>query len=324
MFKLLSIEPSNYSNKARAILTGIVEINEINVDRDQLLSMICDYDVLLVRLAHNIDKEVLDKAKKLKVIVSATTGLNHIDIVAANKLGIDVLSLKNETDFLKTVTSTAEHTWGLILALLRKLPQSVDSVKQGEWERDRFKGEELKGKTIGIVGYGRLGKIVASYAKVFRMKVVINSPDIEDDIDEEFEIRPLDYLLANSDIVTIHVPLNNETRNLIDRNKLKRLKKEAYLINTSRGEVVDEVALLDNLNEEKIAGAALDVLCGETYSQYGDSGWPGNDLLIEYARNNSNLLITPHIGGATIDGMEATEIFMANKLKDYLANQKSD
>ena len=318
MIKVINIEPDNYNHEAREIISSFATILEEKVSRKRLLELLPDFDVLIVRLAHEIDMEVINSGKILKAIVTATTGLDHIDTEASEKRGIAVLSLKDETDFLQNITATAELTWGLLLSLIRRIPYAFNDVLLNNWKRDNFVGRELKGKILGIIGYGRLGRIVASYARVFRMSIYAYTHNRKDCENDGIEWKELDDLLSVSDVITIHIPLTGDNINFLDSEKLALLKQGSILINTSRGEMIDEVALLDCLRNGKIAGAALDVLSGEKHYRSGNGSWPEGDPLVEYSKTNSNLLLTPHIGGASTDSMNATEMFMAKKLRRYL------
>lgn len=318
MLKILNIEPDQYSEDARLILKKLGTLIEKNVERDELINAIGEFDVLVVRLRHQIDAEIIEAAPKLKVIISATTGLDHIDLDAASQNGVQILSLKGEVGFLRSIPATAEHTWGLLLALTRNTPWAYASVLNGEWQRDRFKGHDLQGKRLGILGLGRIGQKVASFGLAFGMQVdaydlypknLMEGVTLKNNISE---------LLKVSDILTIHVPLVPETEKMIGRKEIYSLPKGVYLVNTSRGGVLDEAALLDALKTHHLAGAALDVLANERQFERNNSL-----LLLDYARAHSNLLITPHIGGATYESMQATEIFMANKLKEYVENNLS-
>ncbi len=311
MMRILILEPEGYSPRALEILGGVGAVEKNTFSGEELSRKIADCEALVVRLGYRLDRHFLAQAKNLKVIVSPTTGLNHIDQQAAAEMGISVLSLKGEADFLNSVTATSEHTWGLLLALIRHLPSSVADVQNFHWRRDLFKGHELAGKTIGIVGCGRLGRHVARYAEAFGMRVIVN------------DIRPvegyvqvaLDELLGQSDIVSIHASYNDGTHHLLNARNISRMKAGALLVNTARGEIIEEAALLAALESGALAGAALDVLSGENS---GREGWAETDKLIAYARTHRNLLITPHVGGATAESMEKTEIFMAGKLAEFI------
>ena len=305
--RILNLEPQDYNPDARAILDKIGTVENGPLSRAALKKSIGIYNVIIVRLGHKIDREILKGAQNLKVIVTATTGLNHIDEADARKHGIEILSLKGEREFLESIHATSEHTFALLLSLIRNIPSSFCDIRSRKWSRDAFKGIELNGKTLGIIGYGRIGSKVAKYGESFGMKVIAN--DILDI--PGVNITDFETLLKKSDIVSIHVPYSEKTHEMISRKEFSKMKQGGVFINTARGEVVDEKALLEALKSGHLAGAALDVLQGENS---GKKSWMKNDPLIRYACRNSNLLITPHTGGATRDSMAKTEIFMAEKL----------
>ncbi len=281
-------------------------------DLDEILTHLPDTDVLVVKLKYTWTKEILEKAERLKYIVTSTTGLNHIFLPETSK--IKIISLKGEVEFLKTITPTAELTWGLILTLYRDIFNAISSVSQGRWERNEHLGVELKGKVIGIIGYGRIGKMVAKYASAFDMQVLAH--DLEkvafdhDNLINNVEQVDLEYLLKRSDIITLHLPLDLSTRNFLSKDKLSHMKHDAIFINTSRGEIVDELHLLYMLENDLLRGAALDVLSEEVS---GNEHWMKKNKLINSELVGSRLIITPHIGGACIDSMRNTENFVANK-----------
>ena len=307
--RILVAESERFSARARATLTAAAEVTFADLDRRELLQNVPDFDVLWVRLRNRIDAEVIQAGSRIKWIATPTTGLTHIDVAAADRRGVGVLSLRGETDFLRNIRATAEHTLGLMLALIRNLPTAADHVRQGGWDRDRFLGGELHEKTIGIVGYGRLGSLVASYLQTFGARVIAADPYRErSQLPELVELVPLEVLLSESDGISVHVNLTAETTGLIGESEFDRMKQGAWLVNTSRGEVIDEAALLRALTNERLRGAALDVLANET-----SSGMAASEL-VAYARQNPNLLITPHIGGCTAESMAKTEDFLAQKL----------
>ena len=316
---ILNIEPSDYSEQARETLQTLGEVREVECqDRDQLKTIITDADVLIVRLANLIDDDILQVAHALKVIVSATTGLNHIDLQAAARRGVTVLSLKGEVDFLSSITATAEHCWGLLLTLTRKLHSAAAHVEKSGWDRDQFQGRQLSGLTLGIVGYGRLGAIVAEYGNAFRMRILAN--DIRDLPHPAFvNMVPLSQLLTEADAVCLLPSLQPTSQKLIGKWELEQMKPSAILINVSRGEVIDECALMKALKSGTISAAALDVLDSEAEKK---DGWLRDHQLVELARNSDKLLITPHIGGATTDSMRKTEVFMAEKLAAFLTKRQ--
>jgi D-3-phosphoglycerate dehydrogenase len=266
-------------------------------------------NVLIVRLKKHITKEVFANFPHLKYILSPTTGTDHIDLEEMQKRNIQLICLKGETKFLNNITSTPELTWGLLLSLTRNISKAIQSVQKGEWERDRFRGIQLKGKTIGIIGMGRVGKSVANYATSFGMKVIYFDLYVESN--NYYKCLFLNELLSNSDIISIHIHLNNETRKLINNDNIPYIKQDAYIINTSRGGVVDESALVTALKAGKIKGLATDVLETELSDINKSSLY--NAML-----EGENIIITPHIGGASYDAMRECENFIVDKFLKYV------
>ena len=311
--KILLAESSGFSCEAAALLRRHGDLVLVDLDRAGLLAAVKEAEVLWVRLRHQIDAEVLAAARRLKIIVTPTTGLNHIDLKEAHRRGIKVLSLQGETEFLNDIRATAEHTVALMLALLRRVPAAVAHVGKGNWDRDQLKGREVFGKTIGIIGYGRLGRIVARYLKAFDARIFVSDPHIDHkSLDTGISATSLEDLLRESDIVSLHVSLSDATQSFFGKEQFSRMKAGAWFINTARGELIDETALLDALRSGHVAGAALDVLCEES------SNGMINHPLVCYAREHDNLIITPHIGGCTVESMEKTETFLADHLLTLL------
>jgi len=316
MAEILNLEPEDYSSKAREILESFATVTERRMSRSELLESVVEYDAVIVRLDYSIDKEVLSQGTNLAAVATATTGLNHVDTLVASERDIEVICLKGKREFLDSIYATAEHTWALLLALIRNLPAAATHVERGGWDRDRFKGNELHDATLGVLGYGRLGSKVAKYGDAFGMDVL--SYDIAVENGEYATFVGFDRLIEESDYLSIHIPYNDSTEHLIGAQELDAMKETSCLVNTSRGEIVGEDALLQALETRSIRGAALDVLTGE-YADDGD--WVKMDPLVNYARNNSNLIITPHIAGATSESMEKTEIFIAKKLKAHFQSR---
>lgn len=308
---ILVSESSNFSSAAAKRLEQAGRVIWADLDRPGLLATVSQADLLWVRLRNQIDRQVIDAAPHLRAIATPTTGLTHIDMNYAASRGIEVISLRGETEFLQKIHATGEHTLALILALVRHLPSSARHVTEGGWNRDLFRGRELYGKTAGIVGYGRVGRMVADYLRAFGMRVIATDPGVRS-AGAGVEMMPLDDLLARADVVTLHVSLTPETHGFFGKRQFARMKEGAWFINTSRGELVDESALLDALASGRIAGAALDVLCDERSSGMGERP------LVIYARTHENLLITPHVGGCTLESMQHTEEFLAEKVVRFL------
>jgi len=308
--------PDGFPDEALALLRPEGRVVLCGPNPATLLSMIPEANVLWVRLRHRIDAALMASAPELKIIVTATTGLNHIDLEEAGRRGIQILSLRGKTEFLKDVRATAEHTIGLMLALLRNIPAAASDVTAGAWRRDRFQGTELYGKTIGLFGYGRLGRIVAKYLAAFDARVLVTDPlQAPGVIDTAIESVAASEVLRRSDLISLHVDLREDTRGFFNADMFHAMKPGAYFINTSRGELIAEEALLKCLVNGSLAGAALDVLANEDSS--GMAGHP----LVEYARRHSNLIITPHIGGCTAESMRKTEHFLAQELRAVLQDR---
>lgn len=304
MIRILNVEPENYSAAAREILQSMGELHERQLSHHELIACISEYDVLIARFGVSIDRKVIDSGIRLKIIASPVTGLDHIDIEHAHAKGIRVISLKGETAVLESISATAEHTWGLLLALIRHIPAAFASVCAGDWNRDRFRGHELQNKTLGIVGLGRIGSKVARYGLAFDMQVSAFDPNNMAFPRGVQRCATLHELLKSSDVISVHAPLSNDTEGLIGQSEFAVMKTGAFLVNTSRAPIVDEKALVEALKSARLAGAALDFI--------------NDQSLIELAKTTSRLLITPHLGGATIESMEKTEVFIANRLRAVL------
>jgi D-3-phosphoglycerate dehydrogenase len=284
-----------------------------DLDRAGLERAVRDAEVLWVRLRHRIDAALLDRAPRLEAIATPTTGLTHIDLEEVERRGIHLLCLRGETDFLRDIRATAEHTIGLMLSLLRRIPAAVDHVRGGGWNRDLFQGSELFGKTVAVVGYGRLGRIVARYLTAFDCRVLACDPHPPQPREGNVEFLPLREALPLADIVTLHVNLTPQSRQFFGVREFQSMKPGSSFLNTSRGELVDETALLAALRSGKLAGAALDVLCEE------QSSGMGAHPLVQYSIDHPNLIVTPHIGGCALESMQKTESFLCEKLVNWLA-----
>jgi len=309
--RVLNLLDFSYCPDVLGPLTEVADVVSLPADQETLRKRIGRFDGLLPSLAVRIDRTVLEQAGRLRVIATPSTGTDHIDMALARERGIAVLSLKEETEFLDQVTATAELAWGLLLAVVRRLPGAVEAAKRGDWARDRFRGRQLSGKTLGIIGYGRLGRMVAEYGKAFRMRVF--ACDVRDVTPGPgVRMGGLDEVIRESDVISVHVHLTDENRGLIGPREFAAMKTGAVLINTSRGAIVDERALLDALETGHLGGAGLDVIDGE---------WrPDLDRhpLIQYARTHENLVITPHIGGVTHESQAMAYSFTVRKLAAYL------
>lgn len=269
---------------------------------------------VLARLGVTFDRDVLTQFPSLKFFATATTGLDHVDGDFCRERKIEIVSLKGETAFLESIHATPEMTWGLLLALIRKIPWSFTAASRGEWRTRDFVGTELNGKTIGIIGFGRVGKIVANYAHAFGMTVLSHNDAPTPAQGFPYRSVGLDELLAQSDVVSLHLPLNEGTKGFFNAACFLKMKRDAVFINTARGALVDEAALVKELTEGGIRGAAIDVLSDETFVTGVSAATP----LIAYARTHQNLLVTCHTAGATRESMVATARFIATKVRGFI------
>lgn len=305
--KKLKIHIGEINDFNPVVLNKIKEqFNVTNFSKEVPLKIILnEVDVFWFRLGFKIDHLVLDQNTRCRYIVTPVTGIDHIDENLCNKLGIHIISLKGEFEFLKSIRATAEHTIAMTLALYRNLTDAILHTREGSWDRNKFRGRELFQKKVGIIGLGRLGFIVAGYFKAFGCEV--GYYDIIEITSSDFKRHEnLDSLLEESDIVSVHVNYHRGNHHFFGKNQFNKMKKDAIFINTSRGGLVDENILLDSLISGKISGAALDVLQGEPEVS--------RNALITYASQHPNLIITPHVGGNTFESFEKTESFIFNKL----------
>jgi len=310
---ILVAEPESYSKKCINLLAQIGKVTAKRMKRDELLSRIKNFEVLVIRLETRVDRELIDRAKKLEIIGVAATGLDHIDVDYAQQRGIKVVSLKGEREFLERVNATIEHTFALMLSLIRKIPRAFEEMKKEQWVRSPFFGRELNGKTLGVLGFGRLGSKIAEIAQKFGMRILANDPYVDEEVIKKLGVKSvgLETLLKESEVIVVCVTLTPETENMIGSKEFKQMHRKPILVNTARGKVVNEKALLEALNKNQISGAALDVLSNETEV---DNPLLNNPL-VRYTRAHDNLIITPHLGGATFESMEATGMFIAEKIK---------
>lgn len=308
--QVLSFWDATLGAEIHGKLTDVADVVVHPPDRGYLLECLDRFDAHLASLALQYDAEVLERAQRLKVLATPSTGLDHIDVDRVEQLGIELVHLRTETDLLDQVTATAELAWGLMLAVVRKIPAGLDDVRAGRWGRDRFRGTQLSGKTLGILGVGRLGKMVAAYGRAFRMRVIGCDHGRVDALG--VEPVDLDTLLRTSDVLSIHIHLTPENVGLLGPAQFAAMKTGAVLINTSRGGMLDEAALLDALETGKLAAAGLDVISGEWRDDLADHP------LVRYARMHDNLVITPHVGGVTYESQRMTTTHVANKVAALL------
>ncbi len=285
------------------LLSQIADVDtHLGLTSEELIELIPGYEAVIVRSATKLPAHVIEHGLNLKVIGRAGSGLDNIDVIAARKRGIEVVNSPG----VNTV-AVAEHTMGLLLSLARRLPSADLSLKAGRWDKKSLMGTGLNGKTLGIVGFGRIGREVATRAQAFGLKILVNqrrsTPELG--LAGDFQTVDLNELLASSDFVSLHVPITPETKNMMGAEQFRRMKPTAYLINTARGDIIDEQALLQALDEGILGGAALDVFVQE----------PAVDSLLA---RHERVIATPHIAASTEDAQKAASMTVAEKIAEIL------
>jgi D-3-phosphoglycerate dehydrogenase / 2-oxoglutarate reductase len=301
--QILIKEASHYSSKALELYNSVGKVEyEHAINKFTI-------NVLVVRLGHKINEDFLKNFPNIRYILSPTTGLDHIDVKHCKKKAIKVISLNDIKQDIKSVSSTAELSLGLIISLIRKIPQASNSVQSDhKWDRDLFRTRQLSNMSIGIIGVGRIGRMVARYSNAIGMKVygcdvVKDRKYFEANNIQEITLK---NLLTSVDIISIHASATDENTHLLNEHNLGSIKKGSYIINTARGHLVCEKTIIKLLDENVLCGYAADVIDGERDQSYMKS-------IIFKNMNKYNILLTPHIGGCTSDAMEATELVLANE-----------
>jgi D-3-phosphoglycerate dehydrogenase / 2-oxoglutarate reductase len=293
---ILYLGPSEALDSAREVLEPAFEVIAVEAAAESVAAHLAEAEGILdASMKVTFDRAMLDRAPKLRAISTATTGADHIDAKVLAERGVPLLTLAGEKEVLQNLTPAAELSWTLLMACCRQLRGAIHHVLEGGWVRENFPGIMLKGKVLGLVGCGRIGSWMARYARAFDMKVLGHDPFIAAWPQGicRMELHPL---LSGADFVSVHVPLNDQTRGMLGEREFVVFKNGAIFINTSRGAVTDETALLRALIDGRIAAAAVDVLDGEPDT--------GHHPLVEYARAHDNLIITPHIGGYSPDAVK--------------------
>lgn len=274
-----------------------------SISREELLSSVGSYDALIIRSRTKVDREILDRGTKLRLVARPGTGLDNVDVEYAKQKGVTVI---NSPESL--VEAVAEHVILLMLGLGRKLVVADAGTKAGRWEKSSLTGTELRGKVLGIVGLGRIGRRIGEIARAMGMSILIHDiivipPDVLKSLDAR--VVQLDELFASSDYITLHVPMTPDTAHLVGAARLAQMKPSAFLVNTSRGGVVDENALAEALKAGRIAGAALDVFESEP---------PTEPIL-----SAPNTILTPHIGGQTEEAQANAITIIGEKVRTFFA-----
>jgi D-3-phosphoglycerate dehydrogenase len=301
--KVLVSDP--LSNKGLEILARAKHLKyeiKTGLPPEELKKIIPQFDAIIVRSETKLKADIIEAADRLKVIGRAGIGVDNVDLPAATKKGIVVMNTPQEN-----AIAAAEHMVGLMFAVARKIPQAMASMKAGKWEKKRFLGVELYNKTLGVVGIGVIGTIVVDRARALKMRVIGYDPYLTREVAEKkgFELVSLDELLSRSDFITVHTPLTHDTRNLINREAIQKMKNGVILINCARGGIINEKDLFDAIKQGKVGGAALDVFEKEPAV---DNPLFGLEEVIH----------TPHLGASTGEAQENVSIAIAQQIIDYL------
>ena len=300
--KVLVCDPIDAEGVKKLEKAGFTVDVRPTISSDELKKTVSNYDALIVRSRTKVTKEIIEAGTQLKLIGRVGVGLDNVDLKAAEEESIKVVNTPEAP-----AEAVAELALGLILSLARNISQADHSMKGGKWIKGKLTGWELKGKTLGTVGLGNIGERVAKLAKAFGMNILItkrNPPDSALLKELEAEFVPLSELLKRSDVVTIHIPYTAETHHMIGEKELQLMKKGAYLVNTSRGPIINENTLLKALQSEKLKGAALDV-----YEREPPTDWTLMQL--------PNVVCTPHIGAETEEAQKTGAILMADKVISF-------
>lgn len=292
---------------AKQVLEGVAEVHHIKAETEILEAALKKADALLdASMKIRITNEMLANAENLVIISCATTGSDHIFRKDGIEQKVEIRTLKENSELLSNLTPAAELSWALLMACARKLKGALHHVTEGNWVREDFPGIMLNGKKLGLIGCGRIGGWMARYAQAFGMEVIGYDPYLAT-VPSPIKKVSIDEVFKYSDFISVHVHLSPETENLVSRELLQLTKKGVILINTSRGQIVDEEALLEGLKSGHIAAAGLDVITGEPDIR--------SHPLVLYSRDNDNLLITPHCGGFSPDAVKLVCAKAAEKIK---------
>jgi len=298
---LISDSMSNVAQK-------IFEKNKISVDvkiglsEEEIIKIIPDYDGMVVRSATKVTKKIILAGKKLKAIARAGAGVDNIDVLAAKENNMIVMNTPGGNS-----NATAEHTFALIMSLLRKIPFANETTHKGKWEKKNIKGTELSKKTLGIVGFGNVGVRLSNLVKGFDMNILVNSKSLESRKKDYPHVKNVsfDELISSSDIISFHCKAAKDGKPLITKDHYKKMKNTAYIVNAARGNIVDEKDLNDALNENLISGAALDVYSKE----------PANENILF---NNPKVILSPHIAASTKEASIIVAEMAANQISNFL------
>ena len=306
---ILITEPEYFTKSSLVLMGKAGIIHKKRINYSELKNTVHKYDALVVRIETKIDKNIIAKAKRLKCVVTATTGLDHIDISSLEKLGIPLFSLINS----HTIPTT-EHAITLLLAMARNITGAHQEMISGGWNRWKYIGTEVNGKTLGIFGIGKIGSELAQRAKAFGMKIMAYDPFLDEESIANRGAQKVSWntLLKKSDFLSIHSFLTEKTRGCFGEKEFKKMKPSSILINVARGAIIQDKALINALSKNYIRGAALDV--------YSEEPLHHNSPLRKFAATHNNLLFTPHLGGSTIEARDRASMEAAKYIVNFFKN----
>lgn len=312
--KVLVITPVHHIRNVCRLLESIGTVKYLpDPSIEEVIEIVSEFDAIFTNPNKSkvyLGQEILGKGSNLKVICTASTGTNHIDLDSASRMGIKVISLTDERRVINQISATAELAFALTLASIRHLVVASQSVTLGEWDYEKFIGRQMNSLTIGVVGYGRLGKIYSKFCLAFGARVVAFDPLVTVNDEGVEQMETLDQLITISDVISLHVHVSVETEHLIGYDVIKQLKPDVSLVNTSRGEILDEVALVEFLKINPRARIATDVLTNELTGRL-------RSPLYQYSRESAQVIITPHIGGMCREAQELAYGHAATLLKNF-------
>ena len=317
--RLLVITPVKHIRGVADKLESIADVTYIDDPTiDEIIPLIANFDALFTNPNKSrifIGKKIMETGKKIKVICTASTGTNHIDIDYAKKKCIKVLSLTEEREIINKISSTAEHAFALTMTSLRRVMSGHNDVMKGGWNYEKFIGRQMDGLTIGVVGYGRSGSMYANYCLAFDSKVLVYDPYKDCNNKKITKISNIGTLLVESDIISFHIHVTSETINMVDKNWFRQMKSNVLMINTSRGDILVEKDLVKFLAVNNQMRIATDVLADEIQNRTASP-------LLEYAAKSEQVIITPHIGGMTREAQEIAYNYAATRLKIFYKGRK--
>ncbi|OGZ52968.1 MAG: hypothetical protein A3F26_03575 [Candidatus Ryanbacteria bacterium RIFCSPHIGHO2_12_FULL_47_12b] len=308
---ILVTEPDYFTRVSLRAMREVGDVEARRMTRRELLRAVRDIDALVVRIDTRVDAELLRRARRLQCVVSATTGLNHIDVAFLKAHDVPLFSLSGAHS-----VPTAEHALALLFAIARRIPWAHAHVMRGRWDRWEFIGEEIEGKTLGVVGIGRIGAEITRRARALGMRVYAHDPYVSSRAVAARGARKAGWktLLSRSDFISLHLPLTLETKHMIGKKEFAVMKPSVILINTARGAIIEEHAFLNALKNKRIYAAALDV--------YPEEPLAPSSAFRHYARNHTNLILTPHIAASTAEAVDRASMFAADVIKRFFSSRR--